>query len=112
MKLPKSRNRETTARIASRTEGRKRYPLGKALARIRYFETQRGITLTRHEHGEVTTASAKSIPSKRSRARSVSARRSKVTYAAAARGKKKLAPRKFAAAAHLPVWHELGPLSI
>lgn len=79
MRLPRAPRRgESRARAASRAAGKTRYPLGKALARIRYFERQRGIELTRYERGRVVTATARAVPTKRTkRARSTSARSSR-----------------------------------
>ena len=114
MKFPKAPKRgDTPARMAARAAGKIRYPLGKALARIRYFEKQRGVDLTRYEEGQVVTGRAEAIlPRGRSRANVVRARPSHMPYAAAAAAKLKLEPPKFSAAAHLPVWRELGPTSI
>src|SRR3954468_14542886 len=113
MKLPKARRRETPARTASRAAGRIRYPLGKALARIRYFEVQRGVDLTRHESGRVVTApKATTTRSRSTRTTASRSRGPRTSYASAAAMKARLEPAKFAAAANLPVWRELGPTSI
>jgi photosystem II stability/assembly factor-like uncharacterized protein len=111
MKLPQHMaRRESPARAAARAAGRQRYPFGKALARIRYFEQQRGLDLTRYERGRVTTA-APQPPGTRA-ARAGGAARPRIGYAAAANAKAKLEPSRFAAAVRLPVWRELGPTSI
>src|SRR4051794_4845217 len=107
MKLPKARHRETPARTASRAAGRIRYPLGKALARIRYFEMQRGVDLTRHESGRVVTAHSPSSRSGSKRKATSRSRGPRSSYASAAAMKARLEPAKFAAAANLPVWREL-----
>ncbi|MEN3353994.1 MAG: hypothetical protein V7640_2152 [Betaproteobacteria bacterium] len=114
MRLPKAPKRgETAARKASRAAGKIRYPLGKALARIRYFEIQRGVPLTRHDFGSVVSAAAEaSSPKARLRSRAPRVRAPAVPYAAAAAAKAKLEPPKFAAATNLPVWRELGPTLI
>lgn len=107
MKLPHPKGgRETAARKASRAAGRRRYPDGKALARIRYFERQRGTAHTRYVAGQVITEPVLRVARgvKRSPTGSGSGR-----YAAAAAKKLKLEPPRFAAAVNLPVWRELGP---
>ncbi|MES2561652.1 MAG: hypothetical protein V4637_02900 [Pseudomonadota bacterium] len=111
MKIPQD-SRETAARTASRAAGKVRYPVGKALARIRYFEQQRGVNLTRYEAGRVVSAPiAKAAASGRAKSTAATAR-PRVTYTQAAAQKLKLEPPKFAAAGNLPVWRELGPTSI
>ncbi|MGZ5163800.1 MAG: WD40/YVTN/BNR-like repeat-containing protein [Burkholderiales bacterium] len=112
MKLPKATRSETKARTASRAAGKIRYPLGKALARIHYFEAQRGIALTRYERGRVVTVREATVPRARSAGSASRARSPKVPYTEAAVAKAKLEPSKFAAAANLPVWRELGPTKI
>jgi photosystem II stability/assembly factor-like uncharacterized protein len=108
MKLPQGgRGRDTPARIASRAAGRRRYPSGKALARVRYFEKQRGTSTTRYVAGHVVTEPLLTVATSRSRKGSRKA--SRVPYTEAAAKKLKLEPPKFAAAVNLPVWRELGP---
>lgn len=112
MKIPEgSRRGETPARTASRAAGKVRYPVGKALARIRYFEQQRGVDLTRFEEGRVVAAPAENRANSRSKSR-VRPAALHVPYTEAAAKKLKLEPPKFTAAGHLPVWRELGPTSI
>jgi photosystem II stability/assembly factor-like uncharacterized protein len=106
---------ETPARAAARAAGRKRYPAGKAFARIAHFEKQRGLALTRMEDDRVSTSPAptKAAPrgkggKGRPKARPRTAR---LPYAAAFRAKARLAPA-FEDAAGIPVWRELGPTDI
>src|SRR2546421_12550728 len=104
MRLPKApQRRETAARRASRAAGKIRYPLGKALARIHYFEAQRGVQLTRYDSGRVSTGTADATRSRdRSRPSTARVRAPAVPYAAAAAAKVRLGPPKFAAARKLP----------
>ena len=104
MKLPPAKGgRETAARTASRAAGRRRYPFGKALARIRYFEKQRGSSTTRYVAGKVITQPMLEVTARRG---------ATDKYAQAAAKKLRLEPPKFAAAVNLPVWRELGPTLI
>ena len=82
MRMPKAPARgDTSARKAARAAGRIRYPFGKALARIRFFEKQRGMDLTRYEEGRVVTGRA-GATSRGSRSRAKSGRASpRVPYA-------------------------------
>jgi photosystem II stability/assembly factor-like uncharacterized protein len=84
-----------------------RYPLGKALARIRYFEKQRGAALTAPVDGPRRAQTARGRPRKPAPHAGL-----KVPYSAAAAKKIKLEPPRFAAAVNLPVWRELGPTLI
>ena len=107
MKLPEGKARlDTPARTASRAAGKARYPMGKALARIRYFELQRGTPVTHAVAGHVVTDTAAARKPRRGGAES------KAPYTAAAAKKIKLEPPKFSAAVNLPVWRELGPTHI
>jgi photosystem II stability/assembly factor-like uncharacterized protein len=112
MKLPHPKGgRETAARTSSRTAGRRRYPTGKALARIRYFERQRGTSHTRYVAGQVITEPLLGVAPRRA-AKRAPAKSGRVSYAEAAAKKLKLEPPHFAAAVNLPVWRELGPTLI
>jgi photosystem II stability/assembly factor-like uncharacterized protein len=115
MKEPKEGTRgETRARAAARAAGQRRYPIGKAFARIAYFEKQRGLSLTRVEDDRVATGPAPGPrPARRGAARrpSPQAAARRLPYAAAFRAKAKLEPA-FEDAAGLPVWRELGPTLI
>ena len=105
-----TREEERTVRQRSSESAKQRYPSGKALGRIQYFESQRGLPRTEYANGRVASASAgnskisKSAPSRRP-APGVS------NYAKANKAKSSLIP-KFAASVHLPVWRPLGPNSI
>lgn len=97
--------RQKSSRLA-----KQRYPAGKALGRIEYFETQRGLPKTEVKTGLVTSAAAtvKRISKKPStRRRAVPA----APYAEANKAKARMVPT-FAASAQLPVWHALGPHAI
>jgi photosystem II stability/assembly factor-like uncharacterized protein len=72
---------------------KKKFPAGKALGRIQYFQTQRGLTLARVDAGRSPAQSRNARPRR---------------YAAAHKIKQRLTPR-FAAAVSLPVWRPLGP---
>src|SRR5687768_10968916 len=109
MKSPRARGgRETAARTASRAAGRRRYPFGKALARIRYVERQRGTSQTRYVAGHVITEPLLKVGA-RTGARRGGRPGSRVPYSEAAAKKLRLEPPNFSAAANLPVWRELGP---
>src|SRR5512134_1652712 len=95
---------ETRARAAARAAGQRRYPLGKAFARIAYFEKQRGLSLTRMEDDRVAAGPAPAArTARRGAARRPSARPKapRLPYAAAFRTKAKLAPA-FEDAAGIP----------
>ena len=108
MKGPIDAREETkTVRQKSSESAKRRYPGGKALGRIEYFETQRGLPKTVFAGGRVFSASAKAPRvSKKAAAR----RRPEPTghYAKANKAKTSLIP-KFAASVDLPVWRPLGP---
>ncbi|HET9361214.1 MAG TPA: hypothetical protein VFO58_15795 [Vicinamibacterales bacterium] len=70
-----------------------KYPAGKPLGRIQYFQTQRGLTVARVDSGRSPAPSRSAGPR---------------LYAAAHRVKQRLTPR-FAATVSLPVWRALGP---
>ena len=99
----KVRVQETTARTQSREAARKLFPGGKAVARVRYFETQRGLTSARLPDAPIGSSAAK-----RTKATSGSKRPARLPYAAASAAKLRMQP-KFIAALDLPVWRELGP---
>jgi len=87
-----------------------RYRGGKALGRIRYFETQRGLPETTIADGLVSAAAAKApVISARAPSRHRAAKSG--LYAKAHKAKVGLIP-SFAASAQLPVWRTLGPRSI
>jgi photosystem II stability/assembly factor-like uncharacterized protein len=103
------------ARGAARAITKIRYPHGKVLARIRYFEIQRGLELTRAAPQGVRTGSiTPTMPGrgKKAKAPREVARAPRVPYFAAAYAKARLEPPTFAAATDLPVWRELGPLHV
>ena len=114
MKLPKATGgRDTPARTASRVAGKKRYPFGKALERIRYFQKQRGTELTRSAAGRVVTrAGGDNAARQRSGPRAAAAKSVRAVYTGAAARKLELEPPKFSGAMNLPVWRELGPTHI
>ncbi|MEO8751118.1 MAG: hypothetical protein ABI624_00405 [Casimicrobiaceae bacterium] len=92
---------DTSTRNAVRAAARVLYPGGKALARIRYFETQRGLASTVVEARVAATdkpvrQAERSLP---------------LPYAAAFAAKQSLLP-PFEATVGLPIWHELGPTLI
>lgn len=99
------RSKDTAARLASKQLAKRKHPFGKAVARIRYFEVQRG--LSRPASGPADDAAiAKQSP------RSVKPRAKKtrrLPYHAAAKHKAAAAVSTFATAAALPVWRALGP---
>jgi photosystem II stability/assembly factor-like uncharacterized protein len=70
-----------------------KFPAGKPLGRIQYFQTQRGLTVARVDEGRSPAQSRDARPRR---------------YAAAHKIKQRLTPR-FAAAVSLPVWRALGP---
>lgn len=102
---------ETAARTASRAAGKVRYPHGKALARVRYFERQRGTSETRYVAGRVVTEPAPPGKARGTRSRTINDR-GRVPYTQAAAKKIRLEPPRFAAAVNFPAWHELGPTLI
>ncbi len=98
-------------RRAASVAARRRYPAGKALGRIQYFEIQRGLPATGLKDGRVLSA-AGSLPASRSGARragAMSVRPTRLPYAQAIKTKQHLAPATFKAAVGLPVWQPLGP---
>lgn len=109
--------REGPMRRMASAAAKRRNPLGKALGRIQYFETQRGIERTRIDDGEVVTGSSPSNMPVRGRAGSArkapapDAATKRIKYAPAFAAKARMAPG-IAAAVGLPVWREIGPRSI
>lgn len=108
-------DREGSVKRMASAAAKRRNPLGKALGRIQYFETQRGIARTRVEEGEVVTGS--STPPAPVRGRMGASRRAapaadtaarRIKYAPAFATKTRLAPG-LAGAVGLPVWREIGP---
>ena len=99
---------ESVRQHASR-RARQRYPAGKALGRIEYFETQRGLPRTREDDGLVISPEGPGAGARvvtRPAARPTIAARS--DYSKANAEKARLAPT-FAAAAAVPVWRAVGP---
>jgi hypothetical protein len=93
--------------LARRKAAKRKYPSGKPLARIEYFEIQRGIPATVAAEGRVFTISAKAPRvSKKMPVQKKPANPG--LYAKAHQIKMKMAP-KFAASVDLPVWRPLGP---
>jgi photosystem II stability/assembly factor-like uncharacterized protein len=87
---------------------KQRYAGGKALQRIKYFETQRALPCTTLVRGFVTSeATVAPRICKKAPARSSS--KPTPEYAQAERAKSRLVPTKFAANVELPVWRALGP---
>lgn len=113
MRLPKSVERlHTPVRSAARARIRERYPMGKALARIEFFEQQRGLALTTTDGTRVLRQQpgpAKGKKGARSRAMAPAAPR--IAFADAARRKSAMVPN-FAATVNKSVWREIGPTSI
>jgi photosystem II stability/assembly factor-like uncharacterized protein len=107
MRGPLDAETEQDAAREAKEESRRRYPAGKALGRIEYFETQRGLPRTDVVDGLVTRGplKAKGIV-KKPPARRAAAKPS--GYAKANKAKAALVPA-FTAAVHLPVWQALGP---
>ncbi len=101
-----AREEEKTIRQKSSERAKRRYPGGKALGRIEYFETQRGLPKTVFAGGRVFSASAAPRVSKKAPSRRRTAQVSH--YAKANKARISLIP-KFAASVHLPVWRPLGP---
>lgn len=105
------RARAGSLRQKASRQAKQRYPEGKALGRIKYFERQRGLPQTKVSKGIVTspkatvTGIAKRKPAKR-RSPAVS------PYVAANRAKARLTAQPFAARTDLPVWRALGPSHI
>ena len=101
------RRRAGSLRSLASQQARVRYPAGKALGRIEYFETQRGLPKTRETAGQVMSARATAAPIAR-RPTSRKKNGKSGAYASAYAVKARLAPT-FAAAATVPVWRALGP---
>ncbi len=101
------RRRAGSLRRLASQQAKQRYPAGKALGRIEYFETQRGLPKTREREGLVTSARATAAPIARRPAPRTKGGKPGL-YAAAYAVKARLAP-SFAAAATLPVWRAVGP---
>jgi photosystem II stability/assembly factor-like uncharacterized protein len=116
MRLPKSAERlHTPVRSAARARIRARYPMGKALARIEFFEQQRGLALTRTDGTRVLRQQPVPAKGKKAakgaRARTAAFAVPRNAYADAALRKRAKVPR-FAATVNKAVWHEIGPTSI
>ena len=90
---------ETPVRAAARAEAKRLYPAGKALARLRYFEAQRGLAarVMPARHATPSASDAKGI-----------GRVTKLPHVNP-RLLKSEAERDFKASVGLPVWRELGP---
>src|SRR5882757_8478372 len=80
--------RETAARTQSRDAARKLFPGGKAVARVRYFETQRGLTSAR-----LPGAPSGSSAAKKTKAAGTSKRATGLPYAAASVAKLRMQPK-------------------
>jgi photosystem II stability/assembly factor-like uncharacterized protein len=99
----KGKPSDTPVRAASRAVSKELYPEGKALARIRYFEVQRGLTPAVLPGVHLARSKAKiARPAKRS---------VRSPYAAAFAAKSRM-QLQFGASASLPVWRERGPTLI
>ena len=110
MRIP-VRGRSKRARRRRSLQRRLRFPGGKALKRIQYFETQRGLSKTELVRGFVTSQPISELRISRkpqARRRSGTA----ALYAKADRAKNRLIATKFAATVQLPVWRALGPSCI
>src|SRR5206468_1444786 len=94
----KVRVQETAARAQSREAARQLFPKGKAVARVRYFETQRGLTSARLPDAPIGSSTAK-----RTKAKGGSERAARLPYAAASVAKQRMQPN-FNAALDLAVW--------
>lgn len=81
---------ETPVRKKAKQLARRKNPFGKALARIRYFETQRGLT-------ELPLQKQRRAPKPR------------LPFASASKHKAETLAHTFAAAAALPLWRAIGP---
>jgi len=103
-------DRKGVAGRKSSQAARERFPVGKALARIGYFEVQRGLPRTHAESGLVISAEATIA---RIAKRAPAARRSAQVgpYGKAHAVKARMEPA-FAAKAGLPVWRALGPTEV
>ena len=108
MKGPKNkRDRAGSIRRKSSQLARQRYPAGKALGRIEYFEVQRGLPKTAIKSGLVSSAAA-TVPRNLKKAPTVRRPVQTGPYAKANKVKARMAP-SFAASQQLPVWRPLGP---
>jgi photosystem II stability/assembly factor-like uncharacterized protein len=106
-KLPVREKKSKSARQKA-SRAKQCYAGGKALQRIKYFETQRALPCTTLVRGFVTSeASVAPRISKKPPARSSS--KPTPEYAQAERAKSRLISTKFAANVELPVWRALGP---
>ena len=103
-------SRQSPVRATASAAAKRRNPAGKALGRIQYFETQRGIERTFFTDGEVeTSGAAPTAPGRAGAARKpAKSAPSKIKYAPAFAAKTRMAP-DIAAAVGLPVWREMGP---
>jgi hypothetical protein len=103
-----SRARKSKSAREKASRAKQWYAGGKALQRIKYFETQRALPCTTLVRGFVTSESTVAPRiSKKPPARSSS--KPTPEYAQAQRAKNRLVPTKFAANVELPVWRALGP---
>ncbi len=98
--MEKTKTTDTAARREARAKSQQLYPNGKALARLRYFEVQRGFV----------TPTLPGVHLAMPRARKVKAQQvpAKLPYARAYAVKMKMQP----ASVNLPAWRELGPTLI
>jgi photosystem II stability/assembly factor-like uncharacterized protein len=97
----------TTARQGASERAKRRFPGGKALGRIQYFETQRGLPKAGLVKGRVAapTAARPRVAKKRAVQKPQA---SSSHYEKANKVKTALIP-KFAGSTQLPVWRSLGP---
>jgi photosystem II stability/assembly factor-like uncharacterized protein len=109
-KSPVREKKNTSARQKA-ARAKQCYSGGKALQRIKYFETQRALACTNLVRGFVTSEKA-SAPRISKKAPAKSSSKATEEYAQAERAKSRLVPAKFAANVQLPVWRALGPSSI
>jgi len=109
MRGPREHGHHRDLRQAASASAKEKHPAGKALGRIEYFETQRGLPRVTSVHrlkgAKSTAATRRSATPARHRPMTSDA------YAAAGRAKREMAPR-FPAAIQLPVWRPLGPTLI
>jgi hypothetical protein len=106
------RGDQRTRRRRSSAAAKQRYPAGKALGRIEYFETQRALARTVFAEGRVlSSAAAAPRVSKRALRSPRAGQASLSAYAKANTQKARLTPG-FDQSGQLPVWRPLGPSSI
>jgi photosystem II stability/assembly factor-like uncharacterized protein len=94
---------DTPVRVAARAEARRLYPEGKALARIRYFEAQRGLAPVVMPVRHVASANGRNAQGAERITRLPHANPHNLTSEPV---------RRFNAGVGLPVWRELGPTLI